>query len=438
MAIGNQPIIFDLKYTPYRPPKGATDEERKKHSEERAFYDMTGVKNVYGYITTEGKRTGKFTALDYLQKNTGVFNASGMISQEEVDAMRIRLSENKGHIWHGFISLNEEDSPKIDTSEKCIAMVKSTFGSFFREAHLNEKNMDLMCALHLDRPHHLHIHFVFWEKTASYKCKSGEKQYRVKGKIQESAIDNMFVRLGLFIDDDKSTLYKTRDEAIRRLRGMTAVKVAFATGEEIKNEIIALSRDLPKVGRLSYGSKDMESYRGWVDNIVQMLLNYDGKARRANKRFYQALAERKRKIENICGQPYALAEGSRTVTEIEKDLPKYHHKINLGNIKIIEEIEADYKRRQGNLVLGLAKFIKPELFKQKPCKKYKTNDNFLKRRLNITRRNVDRAAKKFIASFGRESELLERDFTHRLQDIQEEIRREREKENEKEEIKRFE
>lgn len=406
------------------------ESERAKHADERAFYNMTGDKNVYDYITTEGKRTGRITALEYLQKNTGVFNGSGMIPLERIAEMKTRAKENRGHIWHGFISLNEEDSPKINTPEKCIAMVKSTFGAFFREAHLGEKNIDLMCALHLDRPHHLHIHFVFWEKEARFKGKDGTRQFRAKGKIQESAIDNMFIRLGLFIDDDKSSLYKTRDEAIRRLRGMTAVKTAFATGEEIKSEIIALSKALPKTGRLSYGSKDMESYRGRVDSIVQKLLNCDGKARRADKRFYQALAERKRKIDNICGQPYALSEGRGSATE--RDLPKYHHKIDAGNIHIIEEIEADYKRRQGNLVLNLAKFIKPELFEKKPHKTYQPNDDFLKRRLNISRRKVDRAVKKFISSFGRESELLERDFTHRLKDIEEEMKREREKEKEKE------
>ena len=121
---------------------------------------MTGEVNYFDYMTTEGKRTGKFTALEYLQKNTGVFNDRGMISQEEVDEMKARLKENKGHIWHGFISLNEEESPKINTPEKCIEMVKRAFPSFFRDAHLGEKNIDLMCSLHLDRPHHLHIHFV--------------------------------------------------------------------------------------------------------------------------------------------------------------------------------------------------------------------------------------------------------------------------------------
>ena len=129
---------------------------------------MSGSENIYKYIMTEGKRSGKKTALEYLQKNTGVFNHNGMIGKEEVEAMKKRAQENKGNLWHGFISLSEEDSPKIDTPEKCIHLVKSVFPTFFKEAHLGEKNIDLMCALHLDRPHHLHIHFVFWEKEPKY------------------------------------------------------------------------------------------------------------------------------------------------------------------------------------------------------------------------------------------------------------------------------
>ncbi|MBO6263315.1 MAG: hypothetical protein J6N93_03445, partial [Clostridia bacterium] len=188
--MNNQPIIFDLKYTPYSPPKGANEFQLKEHSSERAFYDMTGEKNIYDYITTEGKRSGKFTVLDYLQKNTGVFNHSGMISQEEVAAMKERARLNEGMIWHGFISFNKHDSEKIDTPEKCIRLIRSTFPTFFKEAGLKPENIDLMCALHLDRPHHLHIHFVFWEKEAKYVEKDGTLGFRYNGKINEEAIDN--------------------------------------------------------------------------------------------------------------------------------------------------------------------------------------------------------------------------------------------------------
>ncbi len=423
----NQPIIFDLKYTPYSLSKKASDYDRNKNATERAFFDMSGDKNVYDYITTEGKRVGnKFTALEYLQKSTGVFNQSGMIPQEEVDAMKQRAKANKGNIWHGFISFNEHDSEKINTPDKCIQLVKNIFPTFLRESGLNPDNIDLMCALHLDRPHHLHIHFVFWEKEPKFKEKDGTLGYRKKGKIKEEAIDNMFVRLGLFADDDRDKLHKARDDSLKKLRKMTCVKAAMYSTDEIKQEILSLAKDLPKTGRLSYGSKDMEAYRERVDKIVKMLLDHDKTARKADLRFYEQLEEKRRVVENICGKEYALSGANTSPQTIERELPKYHHKIDESHIKIIETIEADYKRRQGNLVLNLCKFIKPEYFERDKNKRYKANDNKLKRRLSISQRNVKRRLDKFFGSFGRESELIERDFSHRLQDIEKEIERERE------------
>ena len=254
----------------------------------------------------------------------------------------------------------------------------------------------------------------------------GEKQYRAKGKISESAIDNMFVRLGLYLDDDKSRLYKSRDRAIEELKGLTAVKVAMSGDEAIRKEILSLAKSLPAKGRLSYGSEDMKPYRERVDKIVQQLLNSDGKARRANSRFYMALEERRKKVLEICGQPFSFTEGLKPSEIAKRQADIYHHKINPENIRVIEDIEADYKRRQGNLVISLCKFIKPEFYEKKGWK-HKTNDDKLKRRLNIGQRSIDRACKKFFKSFGADSELIERDFNHRLQEIEEEIERERKK-----------
>lgn len=364
---------------------------------------MTGDKNVFDYITTEGKRTGKRTALEYLQKNTGVFNDKGMLTQEQVDEMKARLKENKGNIWHGFISLNAVESPKIDTPEKCIELIKRTFPSFLKDAKFRPDNVDLMCALHLDRPHHLHIHFIFWEKEPIYKnAQTGKTGYRRRGRIDKKSIDGMLVRLGLFLSDKKEILYKTRDEAIRDLRELLGAKAFVCKPDDVKKEILALARDLPKEGRISYGSKDMEPYRARVDNIVQMLLATDARARRANRRFYRALAGREREI-------------------------KSHSQIDEKNIQVFDEIRADYKRRQGNLVLKLAKFIKPEYYEN--TRKRKANDNKLKRSLGISRRNTGRAIKKFLSSFGQECEYIERDFFHRLQEIEEEMERERKKQD---------
>lgn len=415
-------------------PKNASGLEAEAHRAERSFFDMTGNTNVYDYITTEGKITGKksgrITALEYLQKSTGVFNGNGLLSEEKVAEMKERLKNNKGNIWHGFISLNEEQSHKIDTPEKCIGLIKRTFGEFLTDAGFNKKNIDLMCALHLDRPHHLHIHFVFWEKEPTYKSKKdGTLDYRRKGKINMEAINKLFVRTGLYIDENRDRLFNTRVEAIRALRGMTSVKAAMGSSDEIRKEILSLAKDLPKTGRLSYGSKDMEAYVWRVDKIVEMLIGYDGKARKSHLRFLNELEKHKQTIKNICGTPFAFTDRNVKVEEVERDLPKYHNKIDEKTLSIIEDIEADYKRRQGNLVLKLAKFIKPEIYEKPRYGKTKPNDKNHKRRLAMSRRKIKSLFGKFLSSFGSESELLERDFSHRLQDIEKEMEEQRKKEN---------
>ena len=424
--MSNQPIVFNIQYTPYKPRARASPTERAAHREEREFYDMTGTKNLYDYMTTEEKIADKFNVLDYFQKTTGVFNGQGFISAEEVQRMRERLKNNKGNIFHGFISFNEEESKKIDTPDKCIAFIKATFGKFLEDAHFSKKNVDLMCSLHVDRPKHLHIHFSFWEKEPKTKRKDGTTGYRAKGKIAKSAIDNFFVRANLYIASGRDKLYETRVSAINALRGMTYFKKAMSKAD-IRDEVIALAKELPKEGRLAYGSENMKPYKGRVDRIVRMLLDNDGKARRADDEFYKELQSHKRRIEKVCGQKFLFAGGNVKAEDMEKDGVKYNNVIDVSNIRIAEEIEEDYRRRQGNLVINLAKFIKPEIYESRIKR---ANSNRYKRRRAVSERKIRTLFGRFLKSFCTESIALERGFSNRLQEIEEEKER-AEKQNEK-------
>lgn len=407
--------VINIQYTPYKVSGHMPKHRQEKHAAERAFYDMSGEDNILKYITTEEKQTGKFTMLEYLKKNTGVFNGKGLIPEEEVNAMKARVQNNKSVIWHGFISFDKDDSEKIDMPDKCIRLVRKVFPPFFKETGLNSENIDLMCALHLDRPHHLHIHFVFWEKEPKIKDNDGHLRFRKNGKINQIAIDNMFVRLGLFIQEEKDNTFKSRNDAIKSLRKLTNVKNVMCSKEKIKKEILSLAKDLPATGRLSYGSKDMEPFREQVDKIIKLMLLSDREARKADEGFYKALEEKRQLIQSICvGQ-----------------------KIDESKVKIIEQIEADYKRRQGNLVLNLCKFIKPEYFERQKNKKYKANDDKLKRRLIISKRNVERRLDRFFLTFGKDCRILERDFSNRLQEIEEEFERKRKEEKEKAESENY-
>ena len=285
---------------------------------------------------------------------------------------------------------------------------------------MSEEYIDLMCALHVDKPEHFHIHFVFWEKEPRYKGKSGERVYRAKGNMPKQAIDNMFVRLGLFVGEDKVTLPKARDNALQRLRDMTSFQEAVAKDERIRKEIIALSKEIPQKEKAGYGSKEMEPFRGRVDKIVKMILDYDKVSRQANLKFYMELDKRRKEIANICGKPYALTAGKNP-----DDIPVYHHKIDESNIKIIETIEEDYKRRQGNLIINLARAIKLEYYERNKNVRYKANDIRLKRKLAMSSYKLSRKIKSFFKSFGQEHRIMERDFSRRLQEIEEEMKAEK-------------
>ncbi len=75
--------------------------------------------------------------------------------------------------------------------------------------------------------------------------------------------------------------------------------------------------------------------------------------------------------------------------------------------------------------MGAEKRIKPEIFQTKI--KHKVNDRALKRRIAISHRKVGKLFDSFLVSFGGDSELLERDFTNRLQEIEKEMQEERER-----------
>lgn len=412
--ISNQPIIFNITYTPWKIKSNATAEERAKFERERPYYEMSdGGNNIYKYMTSDRKlngensKSGTRSLIEYFRKSTGVFNGDGVITQEELKAIQERAKAPK-ILWHGFISLNKEASHKIDSPEKCMRLVKRTFGEFFKDMGLDPKNVDLLCALHKDKPHHLHIHFWFAEKEPKCKYRKKETEYRHKGKIEKSVIDKMHVRLNLYVTQPRERLYMSRDEALRELKKISALR-DIITKDDVKEAVLELAKKIPKDCSFHYGSKDMIPYREQIDRVVSKLLMYDRTARKADLRFYTALGILKRKVNGV-------------INGNGEDIN--HYKIDPKNITLIEEIENDYKRRQGNLLLRTVKYIKTETFETRF--KHKVNDKSLKRRLAISHRKVGKLFDGFIASFGGESELLERDFTNRLQEIEKEMQEERE------------
>ena len=218
----------------------------------------------------------------------------------------------------------------------------------------------------------------------------------------------MHVRLNMDISESHPKLYVSRDETLRELKKISALR-DIITKDDVKEAVLELAKSIPKGCSFHYGSKDMIPYREQIDKVVNKLLMYDKTARKANLRFHTELETVRRKVNGII-----TGNGDNT----------NHYKIDPKNITLIDDIENDYRRRQGNILLNTVKYIKSETFQTRI--KYKVNDKGLKRRLAISHRKVGKLFDGLLASFGGESELLERDFINRLQEIEKEIEQERE------------
>ncbi|MDE7439871.1 MAG: relaxase MobL [Clostridia bacterium] len=406
-------------------------EEVKGHQAKRAFYDMSGEDNIYKYITTEGKIYGeeakKYTMLEYLQKSTGVFNQDGMLTKEQVKEMKRRAQTGEKNLWHGFISFNKENSEKIDDPEKCIALIKQTFGQFFKDAGFNPDNIDLMCALHLDRPEHFHIHYTFWEKEPKVKNKRAAGYiYRKKGKIPLDVIDKMTERLNAYTIDDElaEKRQKVIDEFTRANDEYSRAHISDIIRKLLKELADELSKDKP----LWYASKEIEPYRIKIDTVAEWLIGLDDKASKADNAFREELREKEQKLKGIMSNYYKerkekelhIVQTMEGFTETGEGLKTLH---------TIDALEWDYKRRLGNIVLKKVREIQKETYKRNPHKKYKTNDKNLKRRLAISTRKVRGVMEGLFLSVAELFSPVTTNCHNRLKEIEQEIREENEKEN---------
>ncbi len=329
-------------------------------------------------------------------------------------------------MWHGFISFNKDNSEQIDDPEKCIALLRQTFGQFFKDAGFNPDNMDLMCALHLDRPEHLHIHYVFWEKEPKVKNKrAAGYKYRAKGKIPLDVIDKMTERLNAYtIDDD---LARKRKKVMEELTRTSNEYDVAHLNDILRRWLKELADELPKDKPLWYGSKEVAEHRPKIDLVAEWLIDLDDKTSEADHAFRAELWDKEQKLKGIMGNYYQKR------LEIEKRqmeaVPNFVDHQGLRTVHTIKQLEWDYHRRLGNIVLKKVREIQRETYKRNPRRKYKTNDKNLKRQLAISSRKVRGIMD---GLFGSVAELFSPETTtyhNRLREIEQEMQEEYEKEN---------
>ncbi len=378
--------LFNIAYTLPSAPSYMKGNARAEYQARRSFYDLTAQYNFFSYVLNGKKIARNANAEEYYTRggtNGGLFNLDGAMSEGQVAEMKKRLESSKSVIWHGFISFDEETSRGFQTQENAVKFMRQTFGSFLERTHLNPKNIELYAALHLDKEHHHHIHFAFFEREPKHRDKNGVLGYTHRGKFDARAIDNYLVSANMHLSENGYEYYTARDRAMSRLR-----EARKEIGNSVKNADLRLALSdlrskLPKEGRLQYNAAQMKELRPDIDRVAELLITSDPAANAAHKEMLVQLARVKEEvIELVKDNKLAYSDDRRMSKQelaaaMSGDSSMSLKFVDLKNVDYFERLQADYRARVGNVVLGVCKDLSRNDYQDR-CRKHNINDRSMK------------------------------------------------------------
>lgn len=378
--------LFNIAYTLPSAPSYMKGNARADYQARRSFYDLTAQYNFFSYVLNGKKIARNANAEEYYTRggtNGGLFNLDGAMSEGQVAEMKKRLESSKSVIWHGFISFDEETSRGFQTQENAVKFMRQTFGSFLERTHLNPKNIELYAALHLDKEHHHHIHFAFFEREPKHRDKNGVLGYTHRGKFDARAIDNYLVSANMHLSENGYEYYTARDRAMSRLR-----EARKEIGNSVKNADLRLALSdlrskLPKEGRLQYNAAQMKELRPDIDRVAELLIASDPAANAAHKEMLVQLARVKEEvIELVKDNKLAYSDDRRMSKQelaaaMSGDSSMSLKFVDLKNVDYFERLQADYRARVGNVVLGVCKDLLRNDYQDR-CRKHNINDRSMK------------------------------------------------------------
>lgn len=378
--------LFNIAYTLPSAPSYMKGNARAEYQARRSFYDLTAQYNFFSYVLNGKKIARNANAEEYYTRggtNGGLFNLDGAMSEGQVAEMKKRLESSKSVIWHGFISFDEETSRGFQTQENAVKFMRQTFGSFLERTHLNPKNIELYAALHLDKEHHHHIHFAFFEREPKHRDKNGVLGYTHRGKFDARAIDNYLVSANMHLSENSYEYYTARDRAMSRLR-----ETRKEIGNSVKNADLRLALSdlrskLPKEGRLQYNAAQMKELRPDIDRVAELLIASDPAANAAHKEMLVQLARVKEEvIELVKDNKLAYSDDRRMSKQelaaaMSGDSSMSLKFVDLKNVDYFERLQADYRARVGNVVLGVCKDLSRNDYQDR-CRKHNINDRSMK------------------------------------------------------------
>ncbi|MBS6562268.1 MAG: hypothetical protein KH328_02850 [Staphylococcus sp.] len=315
-------------------------------STDRDFYSSSSGNDYIGYVSkgiTEARTYDYVSYMDDNDKSSGVFDSKGLLSKQDVKALRNMLRETKSCIWDMVISFEELFGKEhLFHYEQAIGLLNNILPKFFKSANLNPKNVIWYAGLH-ENTDNRHIHISFFEKEPTfYNHRKKEYKYH-RGKIPIIAVKELKLNAENYFNSPMEELKIKRKKLVESLKLELADKSFDEFESSLKWLLKGLFEEIPRSGRTGYDSENMKPYKERIDNITTLILE-KSVYKDDYKIMLDTIIEYDEKLKKKC-RKYNLDENEYLYE------PKFKHDLyrRMGNVlikEIVNQREKEYKELQ--------------------------------------------------------------------------------------------
>ncbi len=282
-----------LKFYQPNPPANLNGKAKERYITKRKFYSCNSD-NGYDYVNYVN--VGSKQKSDYVEysgddeKSKGLFSSQGKLSKRERKELKSALKSTQSIIWDLVISFEPSFGKEYcNDYEMAYRIMKSVIPRFFTRAGFDKNNMIWYAALHENRRHR-HIHISFFEKEPKRFAQTDKLLHYSQGYIPQSCLNYLKLLTEERATDMTGKLYALR-KALTQAHGSSLMKL---TGEtryrtEFRGGLKELMYVLPKSGRLSYDSQNIEPFKEQINKLVDIAIKADETTLKAFENFCQQL-----------------------------------------------------------------------------------------------------------------------------------------------------
>ena len=354
-------------------------------STDRDFYSSSSGNDYIGYVSkgiTEARTYDYVSYMDDNDKSSGVFDSNGLLSKQDIKALRKMLRETKSCIWDMVISFEQVFGKEhLFHFEQAIGLLNNILHKFFKSANLNPKNIIWYAGLH-ENTDNRHIHISFFEKEPTF-FNHRKKEYKYhRGKIPITAVKELKLNAENYFNSPMEELKIKRKKLVESLKLELADKSFDKFESSLKWHLKGLFEEIPKEGRTSYDSENMKPFKERIDNIITLILE-KSVYKDDYKVMLDTINEYDEKLKKKC-RKYNLDENEFLYgPKFKQDLYR-----RMGNVlikEIVNQREKEYKELQ---------YIKNEKYRRRA--ELKKNAYLLSRACEIADRTYDEAYEVFL------------------------------------------